>query len=353
MSKANLNKDAFIFPVKDANMFIESTPFGFSGIGFLGANFYSAPNPKTGAVFTYYIKDEYKSLKEKRRDLEKEKQKNGDDLEFPSYETRRKEMDQLDAFLLFTITNESGDVVRKTKKDISKGVHRLVWDFRYNMFSPISFDSYDDSVPWNEPDQGYMVLPGKYNISLSKFEDGVFTMLVPKQEFICKTLNNNTIKVEDRIALNEFNKKVAELTRTVSGTDSHKKELDKKVKYLKKAVFESANTPIEIYNEVLAVEAKLEVLNRKLNGDGLKSSYEGSVPTSIKDRVSLLTYGLWTTTSAPTTTFLKSYEVAAIQFSEIFNSLESIGNEIITIEKKMKENAAPYTPGRFPNLEND
>jgi exonuclease VII small subunit len=198
-----------------------------------------------------------------------------------------------------------------------------------------------------------MVLPGKYNISLSKFEDGVFTQLVPKQEFICKTLNNNTIKVEDRIALNEFNKKVAELTRTVSGTDSHKKELDKKVKYLKKAVFESANTPIEIYNEVLAVEAKLEVLNRKLNGDGLKSSYEGSVPTSIKDRVSLLTYGLWTTTSAPTTTFLKSYEVAESHFSEIFNSLESIGNEIITIEKKMKENAAPYTPGRFPNLDSE
>ena len=351
MGKEILNKEAYIFPIKDANMFIPSTPFGFSGIGFLGANFYSAPNPEVGTVFTYYIKNEYKSLKEKRRNLEKEKQKNGEDLEFPSYETRRKEQDYLDAFLLFTISDESGNVVRKIKKAPSKGVNRLVWNFRYNVFSPISFEPNDDSIPWNDPEQGFMVVPGKYKVSLSIFEDGKFTELVPAKEFVCKTLNNNTINVEDRKAINVFNKKVAELTRTVSGTDAHKKELDKKVKYLKKAVFESANTPVETYNDVLAVEAKLKVLNRKLNGDRLKASYEGSVPTSIKDRVSLLTYGLWTTTSAPTTTFIKSYDVAASQFGEIFNSLKKIDEEIETIEKKMKDFAAPYTPNRFPNLD--
>ncbi|MBI9071338.1 MAG: glycosyl hydrolase [Melioribacteraceae bacterium] len=352
MTEENFAKDAYIFPIKDALMYVESTPFGFPGIGFLGANFYSAPNPKPGAVFTYYIKDEYKSLKKNRRDLEIEKQKKGEDIEFPSYESRKKEINELDAFLLFTITNESGEVVRKIKKEISKGVQQLVWDFRYNIFSPISFDSFDDSVPWNEPDKGYMVVPGRYKISLSKFENGVFTELVAPLEFVCKTLGNKSIPVSNRAALHDFNTKVAELTRTVMGADAHKKELDNKIKYLKKAVFESANVPMDIYNEVLAVESKLKTVNEKFNGDGLKASYEGAVPTSIKERVSLLTYGLWTTTSAPTTTYLKSYETAKNQFGEIFISLENLGKETEVIETKMKEYSAPYTPGRFPNLDN-
>ena len=69
LSKETLKKDASIFPVKDALMFVPSNPFGFKGIGFMGAGFYSAPNPPVGAVFSYYIKDEFKTFKgvKKRR----------------------------------------------------------------------------------------------------------------------------------------------------------------------------------------------------------------------------------------------------------------------------------------------
>lgn len=49
LGKETLAKDAHIFPIKDALMFIPSDPFGFPGIGFMGASFYAAPNPPTGA----------------------------------------------------------------------------------------------------------------------------------------------------------------------------------------------------------------------------------------------------------------------------------------------------------------
>ncbi len=52
----SLKNEAHLFPVDDAEMFIESNPFGFRGVGFMGASFYSAENPKVGAVFTYYLK---------------------------------------------------------------------------------------------------------------------------------------------------------------------------------------------------------------------------------------------------------------------------------------------------------
>lgn len=291
-----------------------------------------------------------KSLKEKRREIEKAKQEKKEDLEYPSYETLRKEQDQPDAFLLFTIIDEAGNTVRKLKTDISKGVNRIVWDFRYTPFSPISTEPFDDSVPWISPDKGYMVPPGKYKVSLTKFEDGMFTELVAPQEFICKPLNITTLPAEDKKALDEFNRKVAELTRKISGADEHRNELETKLDYFKKAVFDAANAPAETYNRILSVELKLKELNRKFNGDNLKANYEGASPTSVKERVDLITSALWSTTAAPTTTFIKSYEDAASKFGEILNSLQSVADEVEQIEKILKDSGAAYTPGRFPNL---
>ena len=143
LSTETLKKEAEIFPIKDAQMFIPANPFGFRGVGFQGASFYAAPNPEVGAVFTYYMKDEIKSLKEKRRKTEKEKLKKGEDIKYPPYETLKKEQEEPDSYILFTITDEQGNVVRKIKTAPKKGVNRIVWDFRYNTFTPIALEPFD------------------------------------------------------------------------------------------------------------------------------------------------------------------------------------------------------------------
>ncbi len=348
LSKKTLQKEAYIFPIKDAQMFIESTPFGFGGIGFMGAGFFSAPNPKVGAVFTYYIKDKLKTLKEKRRDAEKEKQKKGENIKYPPYDELKKEMEEPEPYLLFTITDEQGKTVRKIKTKAKKGVNRIVWDFRYDKFTPVSLKQPDNSVPWNEPDLGYMVVPGKYNVSLSKFENGKLTELVSPQPFVCKLLYDQNISEKDRVQLDKFNKKVAKLTVAVTGADAYRKNLVKKLNYFKKAVTESAEVPDKTYNKILAVRLKLDDLNRKLNGDNLRRRYEGAVPMSIKQRVQLITSALWSTTADPTNTFKKSYDVAADKFGAVLDSLKVIDGNIKNIESILNKYDAPYTPGRFP-----
>jgi photosystem II stability/assembly factor-like uncharacterized protein len=346
LSKETLQKDAFIFPVKDAWMYIPAAPFGFNGVAFMGARFFAAPNPEVGAVFTYYIKDEYKSLKDKRRDAEKEKQKKGEDIDFPTYSNLKKESEQPESFLLFTITDNDGNPVRKIKTDIKKGVNRITWDFRYNAFTPISITPFDDSFAWNEPDKGYMALPGKYKVSVSKFEDGKFTEIAAPQEFNCKRLFNSNISNKDRIALEDFNKKVADLTRAISGTDAWRAELVNKLVYIKKAVLESEKVPVETYGRVLSTELNLEDINRKLNGDPLRGKYEGAIPTSIKQRIEIITSGLWSTTLAPTETFVQNFEAAKNKFNELSVSLKSLSAEISQIESILDKYHAPYTPGR-------
>ncbi len=348
LNREILMREAEIFPIKDALMFMPANPFGFRGVGFQGASFYAAPNPDVGAVFTYYLKDEIKSLKVKRREAEKEMLEKGEDIKYPLYEYLKKEQEDPDAYLLFTITDEQGNVVRKIKTGPKKGVNRIVWDFRFHNFTPISLEPFDDSVPWNEPDKGYMVVPGNYKVSLSKFENGIFTNLAGPKQFTCKPLGITSLPAEDKLALDAFNKKVAELTRAVTGADAYRKELVSRLSYLKKAAIETGNVPENTYNKILTAELNLKELNRQLNGDGLRRRYEGASPSSIKDRVDLITGALWNTTAAPTTTFTKSYDDAANKFDEVLVFLKSLDDEIKQIEQILEEHGAPYTPGRFP-----
>jgi len=348
VSTETLQKEAEIFPIKDAPMFIESNPFGFRGLAFQGASFYSAPNPELGAVFTYYIKNEFKTLKEIRRDEEKEKQKNGEDIKYPSYNTLKGEQEEPDAYLLFTIADSDGNVVRKLKTDAKKGVNRIVWNFRYSPVTPISLEPFIETYPGMEPDKGFTVVPGKYFVSLSKFENGAFTELVPAKEFNCVPLNNNSIPAQDKPALDYFNKQVAELTRAINGLDAYRKELVNKLTYFRMAAIEAALVPEETYVKIMNLESDLRELNRELNGDPLRTRYEGASPTSVKQRVELITAALWNTTAAPTNTFITSYEIAAGKFDDISNSLKSIDLQVKQVEDTLEEYGAPYTPGRFP-----
>ena len=347
LSIETIKKDAAIFPIKDALMFIPTGPFGFDGIGFMGASFFNVPNPEVGAVFTYYIKDSFKTLKEKRRDQEKELQKKGNDIDYPSYAELKREKEQPESFLLFTIADEHGNVIRKIKTGITKGVNRLVWDFRYDVVTPISLEPFDDSMPWNEPDKGNMVVPGKYTVSLSEFADSVFTELVPPQTFTCKPLFDFQFTDQDKTALNDFNIKIVDLSKNISAADAWRKELVTKLSYIKKVVFVSAKLPSGTYKDVLEAEKNLEALNVKINGDQLIARYQGGTPTSLKDRVDLITGSLWSTTSAPTLSFRQNYDAALKGFNELTGTLKSIDVEVKELESTLDKYGAPYTPGRL------
>ena len=352
LGKETLQKPAAILPIKDGLMFIESSPLGYGGKGFQGESYFTTPNPEVGAVITYYIKDEFKTLAQKRRDAEKEKQKKGEDFDMPVIDSLRKENMQPEAYLIFTITDAENNVVRKIKRPISKGVSRLVWDFRYPSTEPLSLNSFDNTVPWANESKGYMVVPGEYKVALSKFEDGKFIDLVPAQPFKCVALNNESIAAAERPSLDAFNKKVAELLRAIAGANAYRSELQAKLPYYKKAVLETPKLPLNTYEKVLAIEQKLELINRKINGDALRGRYESVAPTSLRSRIDDISGGLWSTTTAPTATFQRSYDVVSAIFGDILNELRDVSEQAKQLENIMELNNTPFTPGRLPVWKN-
>ena len=349
LSEETMKKEAQIFPIKDAQMFIQANPFGFRGNGFMGADFFSAPNPEPGAVFTYFLRDEIKTLKEKRREEEKENQKGGLQIKHPSYETLLSEMDEPESFLFFSIFDERGDTVRRIKVTPKKGVNRMVWDFRTAPVSPVSGEKPDMSVPWNEPDLGFMVVPGEYQISLNKWEQGTIRELAAPTPFKCQPLNINSLPASDKPELDAFNKKVAELTRVILGADSCVTSLIGKMDFLKKAAFMTSGSSEETLKEIMEIEHELKKLNRTLNGDPLRRRFDDASPTSIRQRVDLITSSLWQTTAAPTHTFRKSYDAVAAQAEGLLVALNSIKNRAAAVEETLEKAGAPSTPDRIPD----
>lgn len=61
-----LEKNAYIFPVKDALLYIQS-----GGKYGQGSTYFSAKNPPYGATFTYYLKEGTKTKKQQRKEKEK------------------------------------------------------------------------------------------------------------------------------------------------------------------------------------------------------------------------------------------------------------------------------------------
>lgn len=346
--KEDLTNAATLYPVKDALMFIESVPLGVRGKGFQGESFFTTPNPKVGAVFTYYLKDDIKTIKEKRREAEKEKIKKGEAPYYPSIDSLRLEDEQPAPHLLFTVMDENNNVVRRIKAPAKKGLSRILWDFRYAPFGPVDLKPFDESNAFSSPEIGYMALPGNYKVSLSKFEDGQYSPLTATQPFKALALNNATLPATDKKALEDFCKQVAALRRVSAAADEYRGEMVNKIKFIKQAIIETPNLPVSIAKTIADLEKRLTDVNTKLNGDATLARREFESSPSINGRIGSIAGGLWGTTAAPTTTFINSYQTAARQFTPVYNEIKAIGEALKNVENILDQNKAPYTPGRLP-----
>jgi len=103
---------------------------------------------------------------------------------------------------------------------------------------------------------------------------------------------------------------------------------------------------------VLAVEARVNGLNRALRGDNTLSSRNEGVPPSISDRVNDAVGDLWSSTSTPSATHVRGYEIAGEEFAPLLADLKQlVSQDLKRIEDAMEAAGAPWTPGRLPDWE--
>ena len=348
LKKSDLDKAAILFPVKDAWMFNQARKWGHPGKAFQGEAFFSTPNPPVAAVFTYYLKEDIKTIKEKRREAEKEKIKKGEDVFYPSWDSIRLEDNQPSPYLLLTVSDEAGNSIRRIKTGVKKGLNRVSWNFRYDSPGPVNFNAPDPSNPYDVPEEGHLVMPGKYNVTLSKFEDGRFTQLAGPVSFTAKALNWQSATAGEQEQLMAFARKVFSIRRAAAGANEFRNELNEKLKFLKVAAQSTPGVPAELTAKIYEIENALVGINNNLNGDASLARREKETVPSINGRIESLEYSLWNATATPTQTSYQSYRVAADRLPGVLKALNQAASDLENIEKTLEQKGAPYTPGRLP-----
>jgi len=81
--------------------------------------------------------------------------------------------------------------------------------------------------------------------------------------------------------------------------------------------------------------------------------YEGAARQTLKGKMDLITYSLWSTTAEQTNTFENAYESAANGFEEILKKLRKCDKELRLLQEKLDKAGAPGTPGSIPEWNKD
>ena len=340
-----LDKESYLFPVKDALMYMEKDPFTGDDQGWQGDNFYHASNPPFGATVTYYLKDAYKTKKQLRKDAEKEADKKKIEVSIPSYEESRAEADEEAPAIIFTMKDDAGNIVRKLKGENSAGVNRITWDLRYSSLDPVT-----NSSPADGKNSAWFVMPGKYTVTMSKRINGVETQLGSPAEVVCKPLGVPSVQTKDRNALVAFQKKASRLQRVIISANSYAGELKAKIGAVKAALMQSQGETGKTYAATRDLELRLIQIRRAFSGDEIISRRNDIAPPGILARMNSITESFFSSNADVTETQKKAYQIAAEEFDREYTRLKMISEQDIpALYKDLDAVLSPIIQGRLPD----
>lgn len=350
LSNDLLEKEAYLFVIKDGKMFKTWRPLGGLGSkekGFQGETFYTSPNPEVGVEFVSWVKEGSRSLKGDREKREKAAFKEGKEIPYPTLAEYKAEKAEPDNYLIYTIEDEEGNFVRELRAPLKSGLNKILWDMEYPETGLVSKRDADQSKGLSST--GIFVLPGKYQVSLSKNEHGKISKLAGPQLFQIKELNNRTIPAEDRMELVSFKRKALKLNNAISAVSDEIRTMGEKIPLYKAATKGlPADKGSALLNEILQLETNLNAVQNILNGDPDYAELDLDEMLSLRRRASSAIRDIYNSTSNIPGAAKTNFEIASGEFSELLNTTEKLKKSFDDMDHKLDLLGAPLTPGRMP-----
>jgi len=338
-----MQEPAVLFPVKRTWAYVQDAPLGGGEKASQGDSFFTAPNPAFGAVFTYYLKEGLRSRRETRKQQEAKLQQAGKPVTYPSWDALRLEDNEDKALVFLTVKDRRGQVVRRVSGPASEGLHRVAWDLRYARMAPVTQGHPND--PWRDSGSGRAALPGTYTVQLSRYVDGAFTALTDAQSFEVVPLARQSLPADPQQKF-AFEKRVSQLQHAVQTLDRSLDDALNRVSAAKQALYGSARKGEPLIVRARAIERDLHTLAVILRGDRTVSKRFEPTSPSLRQRINRASGGFWTTT-APTKTHRRAYEIAQRQFMELRLRLQRLVDvDLAALERDMDALGVPWTPGR-------
>ena len=339
-------KPAALLPMRDADLYQPRYVLTGGGTGSMGSGHFVAANPEFGAVFTYYLRDGYKSAKDQRKKLEQDANKANRDVKFPGYDALERERREEKPSLWLTVADADGHVVRRLEAPVKKGIHRIAWDLRHGSMMPVAEVSTDDDDDddGSRP-SGRWVEPGRYTVTLSKYHDGKLEQLDGPIAFEVKRLREGSLTAKpdaDRIA---FSKQMEATGATLRVQRERVNELERDLAKLRESVLRSEQDEIGATLTALTMlDRQLEDLKVRLNGEPSRSKVgEKNNPTVVSRyyetrRASGALYG-------PTATAKASLQLVDSELKEVAMSVTALEVELKQLMKQTEGWAKPLLIG--------
>jgi photosystem II stability/assembly factor-like uncharacterized protein len=346
--KEILDKDGYIFPIKDAKMYVQSNGFDNQG-----SMYYKSPNPEFGATFTYFVKDVPKTAKAIRQEKEKALFDKGEPIPQPSIADLDAEVKEIKPYLIFTITDENGNIIKKMYKSAEKGVNRVTWNFTYEGISPVTTVKYDPIlVTTGQRNGGIQVMPGTYKVSLAIFAKGEIKELAVPVPFVCKPLNLATFPSTDLKAKYAWISEASDFSKSIYATISYTTELMNKTNAVMQVIHETPGASAEMMNEAQRINSELDKIMFIFNGPTAKASDEELPPMDLplSQRLGSMASASYGTSGDITTIAKEQMDILKIEFPPILDRVKKAGVDLQNIDKQLDAIKAPWTPGRVPVL---
>lgn len=332
ISDEMLKKEAVVFPVKDALLYHPKSMTVSPG-----ASEYRAENPPFGAVFTYYLEEDLKSMKEMRKAQEKKLGKEAG-IPFPGWEDLEEEKSEDAPFLVFSIFDENGKTVNYVKAPAKKGVHRVNWELDYASNRPI------DPLSGPELDVesgGFMVSPGNYSAVLYAVQKGKVEQLAEPVTFKVKQLYDGVLEPVSEEVVSQYRGAV-DAVRLAHGTlGLELKNAANRVKSMKNACFRLDEDAEELLERVYEAERKVKSVDVRLNGLDTKNEVGEKQESNISAWLSAAYQGL-ATTYGPTEMHRESLGLAKEGIDELQEELDVITDELLpALAKDLRNAGAP------------
>ncbi len=349
-SASTLTSGATLYQPKDAYLYVQTQQYGVSGKAFQGEMLYGGENPPFGAVFTYYLKDGLKTLKEQRVAAEKAAEKAGTALMYPTADQLRAEGEEESPAILLTISDSTGKSIRTITGPANKGMNRVAWDLRHvvHLLPSARPASPEDEIFGGGPTGPYVV-PGRYSVALAQRVGGKVTSLGGPMSFTVRMDPDGIHTLADHQARGEFQSKLQEFRRELQGAVELSSATAQRLEAMRRALDLTPAAPPALAERVREQIRRLTAFQRKLTGDRVLGSRSDPQPASIAERANGISGELGRSLGRPTSTHVEQLQIASELFAaEIAKLRTMVSTDIPAIEAEMERAGAPYTPGRIP-----
>lgn len=347
-----IGKPGYIFPVRDAKMFVETDEFDNQG-----SMYFISKNPPYGATITYYVDTVPKTDKDIRKEKEKKLFEKNEFIPQPTARELSMEDREIKPYLIFTITAEDGTIIRKLYKSASKGVGRLTWNFTHAGYQPVR--PTEKFSPVSEGDArnrwgggGISVLPGKYFISMAMYAKGEVKELAGPEPFVCKPLDIVTMPATDAAAREKWLKEMTAFAKTAYGAMSYAAELDGKVNTIMQTIHQTPDAPASLMQEATALNDEMSDITYLIRGISVGASTEETPPSpvSLSARLSAMSRSLYGNSGDISGIADQQFSILKKEFPVLLERIQKAGTAVDALNAKLDGIKAPWTSGRVPKL---